>query len=74
MSANIIDIFYILKNVSPHSYNPPCGRVARQTNRFYGMRMIVKLAYRQLEMLICFSIKLSRIKVLSNRNQFSVTL
>ena len=32
-----------------------------------------KLFYRQLEMLICFSIKLSRIKVLSNRNQCSVT-
>ena len=32
-----------------------------------------KLFYRQLEMLICFFIKLSRIKVLSNRNQCSVT-
>ena len=32
-----------------------------------------KLFNRQLEMLICFFIKLSRIKVLSNRNQCSVT-
>ena len=29
--------------------------------------------YSQLEMLICFSIKLSRIKMLSNRKQCSVT-
>ena len=32
-----------------------------------------KLFYSQLEMLICISIKLSRIKMLSNRNQCSVT-
>ena len=32
-----------------------------------------KLFYRQLEVLICFSIKLSIIKELSNRNQCSVT-
>ena len=32
-----------------------------------------KLFYSQLEMLICISIKLSRIKILSNKNQCSVT-
>ena len=32
-----------------------------------------KLVYSQLEMLICISIKLSRFKMLSNRNQCSVT-
>ena len=37
------------------------------------VRSFWKLFYSQLEMSICSSIKLSRIKMLSNRNQYSVT-
>ena len=47
MSADIIDIFlcfkkYLLSFIQSTMFT---GRMARQTNRLYALRMIVKLAY-----------------------------
>ena len=48
MSADVIDIFLYFKKISPliHTIQRVRTYMARQTNRLYALRMIVKLAYR----------------------------
>ena len=50
MSADIIDIFLYFKKISPSFIQSTVftGRTARQKNRLYVLRMIVKLAYSKL--------------------------